>query len=459
MLSRKNLRFVYNIMPFGIRVLMASVYGYKKNLWRSHRREEFVNILRKRDGWSTIQWQRWQQCELEHRLIIAAKKVPYYRDYWAKIEDADHKKKRDLKNWPILTKDILRQNLVSFINEDYDVSDLEHIQTSGTSGKPMSHYFDKNSSSYWYAIFQVRAKNWHGLNEADWWANIGGQLVVPYSRKKPPFWVINYPMRQIYFSSYHISEENAEDYISRIRKSKVKYILGYTSSIYWLAYYGLEQNLSKPNVKAVLLNAEPLYDFQRKVIEAFFCCKVIETYSSSERAFGGNECEKGAMHYFPDAGFIEVLNEEDVSTGNETGRFVITGLVNDAMPLIRYDTGDLGSISWKHKCSCGRGMPLITEITGRLDDTLIGQDGRRIGRLDPVFKANLRISESQIIQRSIAHIVVNIVPEPGFNDEDKQTITDGLKQRLGDSVEVEFQLMKSIPRLNNGKFKAVISEI
>ena len=97
-------------------------------------------------------------------------------------------------------------------------------------------------------------------------------------------------------------------------------------------------------------------------------------------------------------------------------------------------------------------------IEGRADDVLYTGDGRRVGRLDPVFKANLPIREAQIIQESLDRITVRVVPASGFGPEVSREIADRVRQRVGD-VAVTVQEIPMIPRGPNGKFRAVVSRI
>jgi phenylacetate-CoA ligase len=130
------------------------------------------------------------------------------------------------------------------------------------------------------------------------------------------------------------------------------------------------------------------------------------------------------------------------------------------MPLIRYEVGDLGSIdNFSSNCSCGRSLPILNNIEGRLDDMIITPDGRHIGRLDPVFKSEMKIKEAQIIQEALDLVHVKVVPTEGFNQLDEIDIKKRIEQRLGASINVVVETVAEIPRTKAGKFKAVISNL
>lgn len=451
---------LYNSLPIPTKSWAATLHGYSLKKWRFYHREAYTRILSNRNHWSKKQWLDWQKDRLKHILEISAKQVPYYRKYWEERDGFKDQSYLELSRWPILHKDVLRSNPILFINDNYGIKHLEKIQTSGTSGKPITHFFNREASAEWYAMYELRTRNWNGVSEQEWWGNIGGQMVVPVTRKKPPFWVKNYSMNQYYFSSYHISKENVPAYLKQINTSRITHLLGYTSSIYWLAYFGEALGINIRPLKLVIVNAEPLFDYQKQQIEDFFSCRVVQTYSSSERAFGGSDCEKGTLHYFPDAGIIEVVDGQgNLLTEGEKGRFIITGLINDAMPLIRYDVGDMGVLGKNWTCDCGRQLPHIKEVLGRFDDIIKSRNGRMIGRLDPVFKTDVHIAEAQIVQKSLDCLQVNLVPAKGYTSKDNEIIASRLKERVGNEFQIKFVIMEAIPRLPNGKFKAVISEL
>jgi len=127
--------------------------------------------------------------------------------------------------------------------------------------------------------------------------------------------------------------------------------------------------------------------------------------------------------------------------------------------LIRYRVGDRGAIyAGEDRCMCGRTLPVLASVEGRIDDVVLTRDGRPVGRLDPVFKQDLAVRAAQIIQESLEKICVRYVPAPGFGPKDAKSISDGLRARLGD-VEVVLEAVEKIPCGPNGKFRAVISEI
>ena len=328
-----------------------------------------------------------------------------------------------------------------------------HDHTSGTTGTSLDLWLTKETVKHWYALFEARARRWYGLTRNDRWAILGGQLVTPVSRRKPPFWVWNAGLNQLYLSSYHLSPELLPTYLDAIVRYRIKYILGYPSAIYSLAQEVLKQGRKDLAMDVVIANAEPLYDYQREIISQAFSCPVRETYGMAEIAAAASECENGSLHQWPEAGIIE--EGEDVGEGS--AELICTGLMNADMPLIRYRVGDTGKLSDK-TCECGRTLPVVEKIEGRTDDVLFTKDGRRVGRLDPVFKGRLPLREAQIIQESLSTVKLKYVPAADFEDGALASVAERLRERMGD-VEVLFDRVDAIPRTSRGKFRAVICNL
>lgn len=452
---------VYHRLPYPLRVLFASLHGMHLNMTRySADTGQLVADALARENWSTSQWQVWQDEHLAQMLWYAGKKVPYYRQHWEnRRRQGDKSSAEFLINWPVLSKETLHTNPKSFIADGVNPRTQIVEHTSGTTGKPLTLWMSKNAIRQWYALFETRWRGWYGLSRRDIWGILGGQLVAPYSQHLPPFWVWNAGMKQLYFSSYHLRPQNITAYIEAIRKHKLVYLLGYASSLYSLAQIALEQNLKIPILKAVISNAEPLYAHQRDVISKAFQCLVFDTYGVSENICAASECLKGNLHLWPEVGVTEIFDDKDDAPLpiGRTGRLICSGFLNLTMPLIRYEVGDRGFLSKESSCSCGRNLPTLGGIEGRNDDVILTRDGRRIGRLDSVFKADLPIREAQIIQETLERVVVRYVPVKGCSRKDLDSLVERLFRRLGE-MEIILEEVEHIPRSSNGKFRAVISK-
>jgi phenylacetate-CoA ligase len=448
---------LYYRLPYFLKCFIASIRGYILKNNRTLNREKYLEEIKDRDTWTKKQIKEYQEALIKEMLAYCIKYVPYYTYYHNEQSKNKNWDPLVLTNWPILEKDVIRKNPERFLSTEYKKSDLVNIATSGTSGKPMSFWFSKEALSYWYALYEYRTKIWNGVNDKDVWANMGGQLVCEIGRNKPPYWVYNYAMKQLYLSSYHIRPDTVQDYINVIKKHKVQYILGYVSSIFTLANESLKQGLDLPKLKVVITNAEPLLEGQREIISKAFHCHVIQTYSGCEFSFSGNENPNLDLFIWPEAGKMEVEVEKGRINEYGLGELVVTGLVNKAMPLIRYRVGD--SVELVESDKDYLPFDRISQVIGRTDDLVITASGERVGRLDPVFKFDLMIKEAQIIQEDYTLFTVNVVPDAGFSSVDEKVIIERLTDRVGKNCEVKVVCVSEIPKGANGKFKAVVSKV
>jgi phenylacetate-CoA ligase len=220
----------------------------------------------------------------------------------------------------------------------------------------------------------------------------------------------------------------------------------------------LEKRIAPPlHLKAIITTSEKLTSEMRLLMEQAYACRVYEEYSTVENAVFASECKDGRLHVSPDVSVVEILRPDGTPCEfEEAGEVVVTTLSRIYQPLVRFRLGDVAM--WDSEpCSCGRQMPVIKEVLGRIEDVIVGPDGRQMVRFHGVFVNQPHVVEGQIIQEALAVIRVKVVPASGFNAADTQDIIQRVQQRLGSAVQVIVEPVKEIPRTKAGKFKAVLS--
>ena len=171
------LSFLYRHSPYPLRVLAASLHGYRLQSQRygAQTDEEVAQILA-RDAWTPAQWLAWQTEQLGSLLERAATRVPFYRAVWAqRRRKGDRADWSLLENWPVLDKQDLRANPRAFLADDVDPRALIEEHTSGTSGTPLLLWRSRETQRRWYGLFEARVRRWNGLSRQDRWAILGGQ--------------------------------------------------------------------------------------------------------------------------------------------------------------------------------------------------------------------------------------------------------------------------------------------
>ncbi len=455
---------IYHRLPARARSMTASLRGYYLRSWRyGPETEKLISDSVERECWSAARWRTWQEQRLSYVLHRAATQVPYYREYWSRRRRNGNQAAWDvLENWPVLKKETLRKTPQAFLANDCNRRRMFQESTSGTTGTPLDVWSSSETLRMWFALYESRIRRWNGTCRSEPWAILGGQPVVPTHVKRPPYWVWNAPMNQLYLSANHLSRRNAPAFIEGLNRYQVTHMVAYTSSAVLLAKFAMELGLQVPGLKVLMTNAESLFPWQRETIKRGLQCRVRETYGMAETVAAASECSAGRLHLWPEVGWLEVLpNSVDRTTRlTETGRLICTSLLNADMPLVRYELGDqvrLPAEAEIEPCSCGRKLPVIGGIEGRTNDVLIARDGRHVYWLNPVFYG-LPVQQAQIIQETIDHIIVRFIPDNNFSPATVRTIVERVKASLGD-VEVTLDAVDEIARSANGKFRAVVSRI
>jgi phenylacetate-CoA ligase len=248
-------------------------------------------------------------------------------------------------------------------------------------------------------------------------------------------------------------------YLNALKYHKTQWITGYSNSIYQLAQLAMNANLDIPNLKAVLTTSEKLTPEMRDVIERAFSTHVFEEYGTVEDPFYVCENEFGQKLINPDAGILEIVDDQDRPLPpGEQGHVLATSFIRGSQPFIRYRLGDIAILS-DEPARCGRHMPVLKEVVGRIEDTVYGPDGRRMVRFHGIFINQPHIKEGQIVQESLDHIRVRIVPKPGFGISDEQDVISRIQQRLSERMNITVELADHIELTKAGKFRAVVSKL
>lgn len=449
-----GLHAVYDRLPAPLRTVAASARGAQLSATRYGRDlEHLVREAHERELWDRARWEAWAAEVVPPALRHAARHVPAHRATWA-CRPGDP---GDLAAWPVLGKEPLRADPRAFVADDAPRG-LVADHTSGTTGTPLQLWADRGGVRAWYALFEARVRRWHGVDRHTPVGMFGGQLVVPPARDRPPYWVWNAPMRQLYVSVHHIRPDRADAIVAALRARRVRYLLGYTSALVALARAMEAAGTSPLELEVVVTNAEPASRPDRARIEAAFGAPVRATYGLAEAVAAGVECAAGRLHLMPDVGPFEVVGPTRPGEPEGMGEIVATSVLNRAMPLVRYQVGDRATPPRWAPCRCGLLLPWVETIEGRSDDVVWTPDGRAVGRLDPVFKADLPVVEAQVVQEELDRIRVRVVPAPGWDDAARRVVAARTRERIGD-VRVEVEVVDALERTAGGKLRAVVSHV
>lgn len=398
--------------------------------------------------------------KLRKLIQFAYKNSPVYKNRFDKngIKPEEIKEAQALEKIPVLSKLEVLENEKTLITPGYNKK-LHVRKTGGSTGMTLHFMKDADALAMNDAIM-YRCYDWYGIDIGDKQARFWG---VPVTRKlrwkeQRKDLILN----RIRISAFDISESACMKQYEQIRRFKPTYFYGYTTAIYGFCLFmkkaGIDLNSLK--LKAVICTAEKMYPHHRKLFDEVFNCPVVDEYGSSENGIIAFQCREGNMHIMSDHLCVEFVDDEGHPVKNgEAGRIVITDLNSFAMPLIRYDIGDIGKPANK-KCTCGVSLPLMEVMEGRKEDFIRTRDGKLVhaAYLCYTLKDDT-VYEFKMYQKAIDHLNVQIVKSPQFDSNSEKVLESKLRTALGDDFKIEFEYLERIPREKSGKLRYFVSEI
>jgi len=453
----ERLMNIYNLSPRVIQTVGINIYELKE--WKIRKSKRFKRnlvFLKKTEKWKKEEFIDYQNKHLRNIVEYAYKNVPFYHKLYKKegIDISKIKTVDDLQKLPIVKKEDIIKYWDSFLSSKREKFTTHH--TSGTTGTPLeiriSHSLDVLDKANAY-----RRNLWAGYH-GEWIARFVGDNPVKDCNDKTLFRK-SYVMKRVIFPSYCLSLERMPHILTTLQKLNVKFIQSYPSTAYLLAKF-LEKNDEYLSLKAVLYSSEPMYDFQRRLIEERFKTKAFGFYGQAEVVVSALECEEGEYHITMVDGILEIARDGKMMSSGEKGFTIVTSLHNYAMPLIRYALNDYTGYK-DDDCACGRNLPLIYPVETKAEDFIVTPDGKIISPSILTFplKHARGIIESQIVQESLDKIIVNIVPDENYTEKDERYLLNSLKGVLGENIEIETKYVKNIPQTNAFKKRFVINKL
>jgi len=417
----------------------------------------FRRILEKTQWLPRVELEQYQLCLLRDSLHRAIEDIPYYReimsDHGVALEQLTDL--REFSKIPILEREDIRNRGQRLRSQSKHLR-VEVRKTSGSTGEPLYLIKDKNATAAMNAIMW-RNYAWHGIGMGDRQARV---WAGPVSRLEK--WKLDakdFLQNRIRLSSFVMDRQRLEHFVGEILAFRPQYFYGYAQFVYRLATYLLEAgvDLGQLHLKGVIVTGEMIYRHQRKVIEEAFRAKMVNEYGCTEAGILGMECPNGKMHLMSDNLFIEVLKDGVPAAPGVEGDIVITELYASLMPLIRYRIGDRGIVA-SEQCPCGRGLPLLERLSGRITDPIEMCNGTIIDPhvIDFFLKERMEFYDS-VRQWKIDHeggsrLLITLCTAEGRRDTTLESYLSKRFQTLcRDNVELKFKYSEWLEAGPSGK--------
>lgn len=388
-----------------------------------------------------------QEFALQELLHHAATTTKFYREFG----------KCALSDYPIINKGIIREKQDDFMSNEYDRKDLFIMTTSGSTGTPFVCYQDTRKKK------SVIAEVIYYSEKAGYM--VGSNLIYLRVITKENY---KSKLKQLIYNETLLDISNLDDQriailLSRLKKASHagSMMLAYASTYDALAEFFKRKGVSGItgcNINGIVSSSELLIDQTRDVLEKAFNCRCFSRYSNQENGvIGQDDVENNTFilnetHYLTE---ILKMDVDELAQEGEVGRIVITDLYNYAMPMIRYDTGDVGSIKFIERG--GINKKAISNFGGRKVDVVFDSLGNR---LSPHLVTNNlwsfpELRQFQFIQvnKAVYKIKINTRGEFGRKDE----LRSLMHKLLGPNAAITIEVVDEIPVLASGKRKYIVN--
>jgi len=402
-----------------------------------------------------------QDTRFKELIHYAYEYVPFYRHLFQNLalKPSDFVTTEDLEKLPVLTKSMIKQHWDDFTPVNLSRRNFFESTTGGSTGSPLKYRISKSDRFLGGALI-YRGWGHAGYKTSDKMVFLAGSSLdigkTSFFRLKLEEFFRNIKK----CSSFDMSEKNMAEYCDIINKFKPVYLRGYASSLYFFAKWIEDNEKTVVIPKGVFTTAEKLYPGMKQKIQDVFNCPVYDAYGLNDGGLSAYECpEHNGLHIDTERSVLEVVDEKGNQVEKGVGRILATSLNNFAMPFIRYDTGDIGKIS-NDPCPCGRESRLLKEVLGREQEILRTPEGTFIHGefFSHIFWEIENVKEFQVIQNSPDSILINIVPEENFNEDQLAIISKYIYKR-SPQWNVEFKFSENLERSAGGKYKFIINNI
>ena len=424
-------------------------HRFKHALQRSLNRERFrlLDGLLHNQTLTRAQLLDKQARELADIIRFAFDHTPFYREKYAELPDLNS------ATLPILRKDEVIRCRDDMVARELDKSALKIGSTGGSTGVPVSFYYDNHKSQLMRAGMyrSYMWSGWHpGQKILNFWGarqDIGGNGVTQRLR--------DFIAAEQTIPAYQHSEAQLRQWVMAISRYRPVLLQGYASILAALARYIDDNRIQLPDTLiGVYSTAEVLYGWQRELMERVFRCKVYNQYGSREIPNIACECRHGNMHVFTDMVYLESCPIE----GEE--RIVLTSLTNRAMPFIRYENGDSGHLL-EGDCACGSPFPLMEMGLCRSNDLIRIRNGKRVhpSYFNRLLDGLKDIRQYCFIQETQDKIILQLVTSNRLDREIENAIQARIRKEVAEEMVLEISYLDEIEPTNSGKHRFVICKL
>lgn len=395
---------------------------------------------------------KWQEKRLRYMVEHAYRDTHFYKEKFKKagITYSDIQQLDDLYKIPVTTKEEVKNAGDLILASGYDETNCEVHYTSGSSGTMLKILYDYENHVYEAAV----AYRYHL-----------GQGVRPWHRYllilHDDIELRDAQKGSILYRPLGISGDLPDEEKVQLAQSFHPHVMGgHLSSFVPMAKIAEKKGIKEIRPKIIIIGGELSLPLYREYVEKIFNGTTYDKYGAFEVKSIAWECRRHRMHMDADSVITEFIKDGEPVAPGERGEVVVTNLWNKAMPFIRYKLGDIGTPS-DETCACGRTLPLMEIVEGRLDDFIVLPSGRVIppGAVVPLFLTLPHIEQFKVIQHKKDAVDIKIVPGQKYTDAVEKTLVTRLETVFGEPVTIGIEKVETVEQKARGKYRAVISHV
>jgi len=397
---------------------------------------------------------------LRAMLVHAGRHSPYWAETFAAhgFDPSRVRGPADLAALPILERETVRARWRDL--QSTAVPDRAAIvtRTSGTTGGGLAVRATPEAYARTWAQ-QLRHWCWAGVAPDTWRVTCFGSEVVPRLAAPRRLWVYNVPDRQVLLSAYHLAPRFADRY-RRWLERRVLPVEGFPSVLADLASLLGPAPRGRPRARVVFTTGEALLPEMRRRIGEAFGAPVLDQYGQDEKVGWVLECPAGTYHQIVEYGVLEVVDDDGrVLPAGREGHLLWTGLVNAAMPLVRYRVGDRGArLPGAGRCRCGVQYPAVAPTLTRSGDSLRLAGGQRVSPrlLNQCLKECRSLAAAQFVQEATDRVTIVVEPRSLEAPAEAAALARRLEGLFGGRVRFEPRVVAEIARDPSAKRRLVV---
>ncbi|WP_245574786.1 phenylacetate--CoA ligase family protein [Gaetbulibacter saemankumensis] len=364
----------------------------------------------------------------------------------------------DWNSLPVITKKDLQQPLSNRLSKGFSIRNVHIHKTSGSSGNPFIFAKDKFCHALTWSVAQEKY-SWHNINmptskEARFYGIPLSKLAYYKTRLKDTL------ANRFRFSVFDLSNAEFEKNLKIFKTTPFEYINGYTNSIVQFAKFLHKQDIILkdicPTLKLCIVTSEMLFEEDRALLESQFNIPVINEYGAAELGIIALETPQKQWLINNEDLFVEILdNNNHILPYGQQGRVVITSLFNKAHPFIRYDLGDIASLSKSSTLI----KPILKNLTGRTNDLVKLPSGKTAAGLTFYYVTKTIIEDSGNVKEFVIEqtqkdtFKISYVSNKTLSKDNVNNIKGAIDKYLEPNLNIVFERKDKLQREKSGKLK------